>query len=189
LKTWFLGTTTFCLLLAEVTLGPTMALGNGAGPDLLLFLAIFVAVRAPWSVSPFYYFALGTASDLIAVPQPGLRGATYLLAALAIERFSPGRRRSNPVVCALLCAGAGFFIEIVFLLVSMRDWPAGLRGGLLVAFQSALLSGLAGLLLAWPANLWAKLLKWPPESRLFNRRQMMAAAASGTLHNSRSPKE
>jgi len=180
LKNWFLGTTFVFLAVTEVALGPVMVTWDGAGPDLLLLLVIYVALRAPWSVRPLFYFGLGTFSDLMIVPRPGLRGFTYLLAALMVERFSPGKRRRNPLIFAVLCTLAALGVETVYLLVAARDWPAGLGAGFNVAARSALMTGAVALLLGIPANLLSRLFGWPPMSRHLTWKQVMAAAAAGT---------
>ncbi len=178
-KNWFLIVAFILLAVTEVSLGPVLATSGGAGPDLVLLLAVYVALAAPWSVHPFFYFGLGTFSDLFAVPRPGLRGFTYLMAALAIERLSPGTRRRNPLVYAVLCAVAGLGVEFVYLLVAARGWPAGLVAASDVAVKSALLTGLAGLVLGPVANLMARLFGWPVAGTRLSWSQLMAAAAAG----------
>ncbi len=180
MKNWFLGTAFVFLAIAEISLGPVMVTWDGAGPDLVLLLAIYVALRAPWSVRPLFYFGLGTFSDLMIVPHPGMRGFTYLIVALMVERFSPGKRRRSPLVFAVLCTLAALGVEVVYLVVAAGDWPAGMSAGLNVAAKSALMTGGAALLLGLPANLLARLFGWPPTSAHLSWKQLMAAAAAGT---------
>lgn len=179
-KAWFLTTAFILLALAEVALGPVLVTSSGAGPDLVLLLAVYVALAAPWSVHPFFYFGLGTFSDIFAVPRPGLRGFTYLMVALAIERLSPGRRRRNPVVYGVLAALAALGVELVYLVAAARGWPAGLGAGLGVAVKSALLTGAAALVLGPAANLMARLFGWPAAGARLSWSQLRAAAAAGT---------
>ena len=180
MRAWFLTTAFICLAAADLALAPVLVTSRGAGPDLVLPLVVYVAVVAPWSVHPLFYFGLGTFSDLFAVPRPGLRGFTYLMVALAIERLKPGRRRRNPLVHGLLAAAASLGIEIVYLMVAQRSWPAGFAAGLDVAMTSALFTGAAALLLAGPLNLAARLFRWPPSGGALSWSQLMAAAAAGT---------
>jgi rod shape-determining protein MreD len=179
-KNWFLVSTFIFLAIADVSLGPVLVTWDGAGPDLLLLLSVYVALRAPWSVHPLLYFGLGTFSDLLVVPRPGFRGFTYLITALAIERLSPGRRRRNPLVFAVLCAAASLGVEMVYLVVATHGWPAGAGAGLNVVAKSAVMTGCAGLLLGLPANMIARLFGWPPTAAPLSRKQLMAAAAAGT---------
>jgi hypothetical protein len=187
LKNWFLVSAFSFLAAAEIVLGPVMVTWDGAGPDLLLLLAVFVALRAPWSMHPFFYLGLGSFSDLALVPRPGLRGFTYLVVALTVERLSPGRHRRHPLVLAIVCAAGALLVETVYLLAGARDWPAGLRAGLSVAVRSALMTGAAGLLLGVPANLMARLFGWPPSGARLSWKQLMAVAAAGTSRAPRRP--
>lgn len=187
MKHWFLATVFVVLAIADVALGPVLVTWDGAGPDLVFLLAVYVALRAPWNVRPLFYFGLGTFSDLLVVPHPGLRGFTYLMVALAVERLSPGKRRRNPLVLGVLCALGALVVEGVYLLVAAHDWPAGLAAGMRVAVKSALMTGVAGLLLGWPANLAARIFGWPPTDAPMTWSQLMAAAAAGTSHAPRRP--
>lgn len=180
MRGWFLAVAMTVLACAEVALGPLLTDGEGAGPDLLLVLAVFLALRAPRSVHPAVYFALGTVSDLLAVPQPGLRGFSYVAAALAVEWVSPGRMRRNPLVLGVLGAAAGLGVEMVYLCAGQL-WRVGASDGALgVVLHSALFTGAAGLVLSWPTDLLARLFGWPPTGAPLSWGQLMAAAASGT---------
>jgi hypothetical protein len=185
-RNWFLGTAFAVLAAAEISLTPVLVTSDGAGPDLVLLLSVFVALRAPWGVHPFFHLGLGTFSDLFAVPRPGLRGFTYMLVALAIERLNPGYRRRNPLVLGALAALAGLCVEMVYVAVAAAyRWPAGPHAAVAVGLKSALLTGLAGLLLCWPANLAARAFGWPAAAAPLSWRQMMAAAAAGTARSPR----
>ena len=188
MKNWFLVCTFLLLASAEVAFGPLMVSADGAGPDLVLVLAVFLAMRAPWSLHLFFYLGLGTFSDILTVPHPGLRGFTYVLVAMAVERVNPGKHRRNPAVLGVLCAAGALCVEVVYLLVGARGWPEGLGAGFAVAAKSALFTGLAGLLLGWPLNLASRLMGWPPSVDPLSWSQLLSAAASGTLRTPRTGK-
>ncbi|MHC4917231.1 MAG: hypothetical protein ACYTGB_17270 [Planctomycetota bacterium] len=179
MKNWFLTCSFLLLASAEVAFGPLIVSADGAGPDLVLVLAVFLAIRAPWGLHLFFYLALGTFSDIFAVPHPGLRGFTYVLVAIAIERVNPGKHRRNPAVLGVLCAAGALFVELVYLLVAARGWPEGLGAAFGVAVKSAMFTGLAGLLLGWPLNLTSRAMGWPPSADPLSWSQLLSAAASG----------
>ena len=179
MRGWFLATAFLVLAAAEISLGPLLVTSGGAGPDLLLVLAVFLTVRVPRGLHPFWYLALGTFSDLVAVPRPGLRGFGYVAAVMAVELVSPGRMRRNPLTLGVLCALAGAIVETVYMAVAALGWPGGPGQALGVALRSALLTGVAGLLLAWPADLAARAFGWPPAGAPLSWSQLMAAAAAG----------
>lgn len=180
MRVWFLVTVFSVLAAADIALGPVLVTADGAGPDLLLPLAVYVALCAPWSVRPWFYWGLGTFSDLVAVPSPGLRGFTYLMVALAIERLSPGRRRRNPLLHGVLIGAGALVIEAVYFVAARHSWPGGGAAAATVVLKSALMTGLAGLLLCWPLNMASRLFGWPAPGRPLSWGQLMASAASGT---------
>lgn len=167
------------LAAAELAVGPLLT-SAGAGPDLLLTLAVWVALIAPREVSPAFYWSLGTFSDLFCVPRPGVRGLGYLLAALAVERVTPGPYRRSPLIAGLLAAAAAVAVEGLYCLAwAAWAWPGGAAAALQTAVRSALMTGLAALLLSWPLARLARLFGWPTGAAPLSRVQMMAAAAAG----------
>jgi hypothetical protein len=179
MRGWFLATAFAVLASAEIALGPLLVTSGGSGPDLLLVLAVFLALRVPRGLHPFFYLGLGTFSDLMAVPRPGLRGFGYVVAVMVVELINPGRMRRNPLALGVLCTLAGLIVELTYLTVAALHWPGGPGAALGVALRGALLTGLAGLLLAWPVDLTARLFGWPPAGAPLSWSQLMAAAASG----------
>lgn len=177
MKNWFLLTAFAVLAVLDLGLAPALVSADGAGPDFLLLLTVFVAARAPWSTHPLFHLGLGTFSDLLAMPRPGLRGFAYVAVAAVIERYRPGGVRSSPLLFAGLCTVAAAAVELLYLAAG----GALLAGsaGFSVALRSALMTGAAGLLLGWPANLGARLFRWPPLAASMTWRQRMAAAAAG----------
>jgi rod shape-determining protein MreD len=179
MRGWFLGTVCAVLAVAEVSVGPLLATPGGAGPDLLLPLVVFVALVAPRAVSPLFYLALGTISDLVAVPHPGLRGFAYVVVGLAVENVSPGGWRRSPFVQGVLAAAGSFCVEAVYYLAAARGWPGGAEPALQVAFHSALLTGLAALFLGWPLGALSRVFNWPSSGAPVSWAQVVAAAGAG----------
>jgi len=180
MRGWFLGTACVTLVVAEVAAGPLLATAGGAGPDLLLPLVVFVALVAPRAVSPLFYLLLGLLSDLLAVPHPGLRGFTYVVVGLAVENVNPGSWRRSPLVQGVLAAAGSFCVEAIYCLAAVRGWPGGTDGALRVALHSALLTGLAALLLGWPLRGLSRLFNWPSSGVPVSWAQIVAAAGAGT---------
>ncbi len=180
MRGWFLGSVCVALLVAQAAVGPLLTAPGGAGPDLLLPAVVFVALVAPRSTSPFFYLALGTLSDLVAVPHPGLRGFAYVIVGLAVENINPGRRRRNPFVHGLLAAFGALFVEVVYCVAAVRGWPGGGGAELRVALNSAMLTGMAALFLSWPLSALSRLFNWPSSRTPASWAQIVAAAGAGT---------
>ena len=185
MRGWFLGSICAALALAEAIVGPLLATPGGAGPDLLLPLVVFVALVAPRAVSPFFYLALGTFSDLVAVPHPGLRGFAYVAVGLAVENINPGGWRRNPFVLGVLAAAGSLCVEAVYWLVAAHGWPEGPAAAVRVVLHSALLTGLVALLMGWPLSALSRLFNWPSSGVPVSWAQIAAAAGAGAAASPR----
>ena len=77
------------LILAYVTLGVQIGLGtyvswHGASPNLVLIVALFVALNAPRGAALLGCFSLGLLQDLLSTTPPGLYALSFGLVALVV---------------------------------------------------------------------------------------------------------
>jgi len=119
--------------------------------------------------------AWGPSRTLLAVPRPGLRGFTYLAAAMAVESVTlAGGGATRPG--GPLHPGGGALREAVYAAAVCRSWPGGLTAALAVAAIGALETGLAALALSWPLDRLARSFGW---TRRAGHVLAQAAAAAG----------
>ena len=81
------------LILAYVTLGVQIGLGtyvswHGASPNLVLIVALFLALNAPRGAALLGCFSLGLLQDLLSTTPPGLYALSYGLVALVVVSAS-----------------------------------------------------------------------------------------------------
>ena len=105
-------------ILAYVVLGLQVGLGDfvswrGAQPNLVLIVAVFVAVNAPRDAGLLAAFLLGLFQDLVSAQPPGLYALSYGLAALVVVGSRQLAYSGHPLTHFALALGGGLVTAVV----------------------------------------------------------------------------
>jgi rod shape-determining protein MreD len=105
-------------ILAYVILGLQLGVGEfvswrGAQPNLVLVVAVFVAINAPRDAGLMAAFLLGLLQDLVSAQPPGLYALSYGLAALVVVGSKQLAYSDHPVTHFVLALGGGLVTAVV----------------------------------------------------------------------------
>ena len=87
----------------------------GARPDLILLVAVFFAMHAPWRDAILAAWILGAVADLMTIERFGLLSATYAVAALLVASARDYLFRYNAFSQFVVTACAGSFVGLMLL--------------------------------------------------------------------------
>ena len=146
----------YLVLICESTWVPHVQIGT-LRPDLAFGLVFALALRFGGALGLWSAFGIGLLHDLESPERLGLHSLAYVLAALAVDRWSHNFDRTNPVVMAVLFLITGLISEttrMIWLgqgeftttlkLVFGRGWGSALYTAVIVPPLSWLFSHLVG---------------------------------------------
>jgi len=139
------------ILLAYVAVGLQVGLNGfvhlgGAAPNVVLIVAVFLALTAPRDVGRLACFALGLMQDLLTQQSLGLFALCYGALGVAIGSTQAMLHREHPATHALATV---FGCALTWIVLMVHGWIFGPG----VSFSAALLSTILTVVLA-PALIW-----------------------------------
>ena len=154
-------------ILAYLVLGLQMGAGEylswrGAQPNLVLLVAVFVAVNAPRDAGLLAAFLLGLFQDLVSAQPPGLYALSYGLAALVVVGSRQLAYSDHPMTHFALALGGGLVTAIVVYVHGLVRPPgaplttdagevlSAIRPGLGMLLLGALYTAALAPLVLWP---------------------------------------
>jgi rod shape-determining protein MreD len=118
-------------ILAYIALGVQVGLGDyvsyqGASPNLVLLVAIFIAINAPRDAALLGCFGLGFMQDLLTQHPPGLFALAYGLVGLMVTGTSQVVYREHPLTHFSMALASGIAVAVILL---VHGWiqPPGAR--------------------------------------------------------------
>src|SRR4051794_30868079 len=108
-------------ILAYVALGIQVGLGDyvryqGATPNFVLLVAVFVAINAPRDAALLGCFALGVMHDLLTQQAPGLFALAYGLVGLMIAGTHQVVYREHPLTHFSMTLASGIVVAVILVL-------------------------------------------------------------------------
>lgn len=107
----------------QIGLAPYIAY-HGAAPNLVLLVAVFIAIHAPRESALLACFALGFVQDLLSVQQPGLFALSYGLVGLFVTSTHQMVYKGHPLTHFSLVLVAGLMTASVLLVQGWIRQPA-----------------------------------------------------------------